>query len=252
MSLTAIIVDDEPLGRERVRTLLAAHPDVEILAECASGTAALSALRERAPDVLFLDVQMPEIDGFELLRRMSPPLPLVVFVTAYDEHAVAAFEVHALDYLLKPIKPARLDEALQRARAALAEQSGEGNARRLLALLEARKEDTPYLSRLAVRDRDRTRFVKVTDIDWVEASGNYIVIHTGNEKHIVRETLAAIELQLSPQEFYRLNRSALVRLDRIREIEPMFNEDHVVVLANSLRLPLTRSVRELQERLRYA
>lgn len=252
MSLTAIIVDDEPLGRERVRTLLAAEPDVEILAECASGTAALSAMRDRMPDVLFLDVQMPEIDGFELLRRMSAPLPLVVFVTAYDEHAVAAFEVHALDYLLKPIKPSRLAEALQRARAALAEQNGEGNARRLLALLESRKADTPYLSRLAVRDRDRTRFVKVTDIDWIEASGNYIVIHTGNEKHIVRETLAAIELQLSPQEFFRLNRSALVRLDRIREIEPMFNEDHVVVLANNLRLPLTRSVRELQERLRYA
>ncbi|MES2692840.1 MAG: LytTR family DNA-binding domain-containing protein [Verrucomicrobiota bacterium] len=252
MKLTAIIVDDEPLGRERVRTLLGEEPDIEILAEFASAAAALAAMRERLPDVLFLDVQMPEIDGFELLRRLGSPLPLVIFVTAFDEHAVAAFEVHALDYLLKPIKPARLAEALQRARAQLAEQNGEGRARRLLALLESRKSDTPYLSRLAVRDRDRTRFVKVSDVDWIEASGNYIVIHAGTEKYIVRETLAAIEVQLSPQEFFRLNRSALVRLDRVREIEPMFNEDHVVILTNNLRLPLTRSVRELQERLRYA
>lgn len=252
MKLTAVIVDDEPLGRERVRSLLAEERDVEILAECSSATAALAVIRERRPDVLFLDVQMPEIDGFELLRRLDAPLPLVIFVTAFDEHAVNAFEVHALDYLLKPIKPTRFHEALLRARAQLAEQNGEGRARRLLALLESQRGAVPYLSRIAIRDRDRTRFVKVSDIDWIEASSNYVVIHAGREKYIIRETLAAIEVQLSPQEFFRVNRSALVNLDRVREIEPTFNEDHVVILTNDRRLPLTRSVRELQERLRFA
>ena len=252
MKLTAIIADDEPLGRERVRTLLSADPDVELLAECASGAEALAAIRRRAPDLLFLDVQMPEMDGFEVLRRLEPPLPVVIFVTAFDEHAVSAFEVHALDYLLKPFKPARFRQALARARTQLAAQDGDGPTRRLLALLEARTSETAFLSRVVVRDRERTRFVKVTDIDWIEASSNYVVIHTERNNYVLRETLAAIETQLSPREFFRVNRSALVRLDRVHEIEPLFNDEHVVVLSNKHRLPLTRSVRELQDRLRHA
>lgn len=252
MKLTAVIVDDEPLGRKRVRSLLAEDPDVEILAECGSGPDALTAIRQRTPDVLFLDVQMPEMDGFELLRRLGGPIPVVIFVTAFDEHAVSAFEVNALDYLLKPIKPERLRLSLARARAQLGGQGGDGAARRLLALLEARAADTPYLARLTVRERGRTRIVKVADIDWVEASSNYTVLHVGKDNYLIRETLGSIEAQLSPREFFRLNRSALVRLDRVREIEPVFGDEHVVVLANGLRLPLTRGVRDLQERLRYA
>jgi two-component system LytT family response regulator len=246
------VVDDEPLGRERLRTLLAAEPDIELLAECANGPEALTAVRRRAPDVLFLDVQMPEMDGFEVLRRIGPPLPAVIFVTAFDEHAVSAFEVHALDYVLKPIRPARFHQALTRARAQLGGRDGDGPTRRLLALLEARASDDSFLSRIVVRDRDRTRFVKVSDIDWIEASSNYVVIHAGKDNHVLRETLAALETQLSPREFFRISRSALVRLDRIREIEPLFNDEHVIVLTNNLRLPFTRSVRDLQERLRYA
>ena len=251
MKFTTIIVDDEPLGRQRVRTLLARENDVEILAECGSGPDAVAAVRKRPPDVLFLDVQMPEMDGFEVLRQLETPLPVVVFVTAFDEHAVSAFEVHALDYLLKPFKAARFRQAVARARAQVATRNDEDPTRRLLGLLESRLSDTRSLSRLVVRDRERTRFVKVSDIDWIEASSNYVVLHAGKVDYVVRETLAAIEAQLSPREFFRLNRSALVRLDRVREIEPVFDDEHVVLLANNLRLPLTRSVRELQERLRY-
>ncbi len=252
MKLTAIVVDDEPLGRERVCSLLASQPDVEVLAACASGPEALVAIRRRPPDVLFLDVQMPEMDGFELLRQLAAPLPVVIFVTAFDEHAVSAFEVHALDYLLKPFQPARFRQALARARAQLVARDQEGPTRRLLALLEARSVEPTFLSRIMVRDRDRTRFVKVTDIDWIEASSNYVVIHAGKNNFMLRETLAVIEVQLSPREFFRLNRSALVRLDRVLEIEPLFNDEHVVILAHNVRLPLTRSVRELQDRLRHA
>ena len=253
MKISVAIVDDEPLARERIRILLAGESDLEVIAECANGADALVAFRQRTPDLVFLDVQMPEMDGFALLRALPPPLPVVIFATAFDEHAVPAFEVHALDYLLKPFKPARFRAALARAREQLAKQTGDDTTRRLITLLEARPKEPPaYLARLAVRDRDRVRFVKTTDIDWLEASGNYVVIHAGKENLVMRETLAALEAQLSPAEFFRLSRSALVRLDRVKEVEPAFNDEHVVVLATGARLPLTRGVRELQERLRFA
>jgi two-component system, LytTR family, response regulator len=252
MKISVAIVDDEPLARERIRTLLAGEPDIEVIAECANGADALAAFRKRAPDLVFLDVQMPEMDGFSLLRELKPPLPVVIFATAFDEHAVSAFEVHALDYLLKPFKPARFRSALGRAREQLAQKTGDDTTRRLLALLESRPRETAYLSRLAVRDRDRVRFVKTTDIDWLEASGNYVVIHAGRENFVMRETLAALEAQLAPHEFFRLSRSGLVRLDRVKEVEPVFSDEHVVVLTTGARLPLTRGVRDLQERLRFA
>ena len=260
MKLTALIVDDEPLARERIRTLLATEPDIEIIGECADGRSALAALRERLPDILFIDVQMPELTGLAVLRELEKKPAAVIFVTAFDEHAVNAFEVHALDYLLKPFKPARLRAALVRAREQLAKKSTTDDATaRLLALLESRQAGGPapdaaptHVTRFSVRDRDRTRFVKVTDIDWIEASGNYVVMHAGKENFVLRETLAAVEAQVSPKEFFRLNRSALARLDRIREVEPAFNDEHVVVLSTGARIPLTRGVRELQERLKFA
>ena len=256
MKLTALIVDDEPLARERIRTLLAPEPDIEILGECADGRSALASLRQRLPDILFLDVQMPEMTGLAVLRELEQKPPVVIFVTAFDAHAVHAFELHALDYLLKPFKPARFRASVQRARDQLATKSPDDDtAARLLALLESRPAtDAPpaHVTRFAVRDRDRTRFVKVTDLDWIEASGNYVVMHAGKENFVLRETLAAVEAQVSPKEFFRLNRSALARLDRIREVEPAFNDEHVVVLHNGVRIPLTRGVRELQERLKFA
>ena len=260
MKLTALIVDDEPLARERIRTLLAPEPDIEILGECADGRSALASLRQRLPDILFLDVQMPEMTGLAVLRELEQKPPVVIFVTAFDAHAVSAFELHALDYLLKPFKPARFRASLQRARDQLARKTPAADATaRLLALLESRPTGGPaadtapaHVTRFAVRDRDRTRFVKVTDLDWIEASGNYVVMHAGKENFVLRETLAAVEAQVSPKEFFRLNRSALARLDRIREVEPAFNDEHVVVLLNGVRIPLTRGVRELQERLKFA
>jgi two-component system LytT family response regulator len=261
MKFTAIIVDDEPLGRERLRTLLAGEADIEVLAECANGPAALAAMAERLPDILFLDIQMPELNGFDVLKRLPKPPAVVIFVTAFDEHAVSAFEVHALDYLLKPFKPSRLKQALQRARDQLAKKDNDPTER-LLALLDSRTktaaaptaetEAPAHVTRFAVRDRDRTRFVKVTDIDWIEASGNYVVIHAGKDNFVLRETLAAVEAQVSPKEFFRLNRSAVARLDRVKEVEPAFNDEHVVVLTTGARIPLTRGVRELQERLKFA
>ncbi len=254
MKLTVLIVDDEPLARERIRTLLATEPDIEIIGECGDGRSALTTLRERLPDILFIDVQMPELTGLAVLRELEKKPTVVIFVTAFDEHAVNAFEVHALDYLLKPFKPARLRAALERAREQLAKKSSTEDATaRLLALLESRQNaDAAPVTRFSVRDRDRTRFVKVTDIDWIEASGNYVVMHAGKENFVLRETLAAVEAQVSPKDFFRLNRSALARLDRIREVEPTFNDEHVVVLTTGARIPLTRGVRELQERLKFA
>lgn len=263
MKLTALIVDDEPLARERVRTLLAAEPDVEILGECTNGREAVAAVKRQRPDLLFLDIQMPELDGFQTLAQLQPlalsssnGLPAVIFVTAFDEHAVKAFEVHALDYLLKPFKPARFRAAIARARAQLAEKKtgGDDTSRRILELLEERaaSSKTEYLARLAVRDRDKVHFVKTAGIDWIEASGNYLVLHVGQENHVLRETLTSLEGQLSPKDFFRINRSALVNIDRVRHVEPAFNDEHIVVLADGTRLTLTRGLRELQERLRFA
>lgn len=252
MKLTTIIVDDEPLARERIRTLLAAEPDVTILADCASGPEAVAAIRRQAPDVLFLDVQMPEMDGFQVLRALGSTLPVVIFITAFDEHAVRAFEAQALDYLLKPFKPARFRAALARAREQVARHQPTEITRQLLDLLNTRAPTATYITRITVRDRDRVRFVKTSDVDWLEASGNYVIVHAGREKHVLRDTLTSLESQLSPKEFVRLSRSAIVNLSRVQHVEPAFNDEHVVVLGDGTRLTLTRGVRELQERLRFS
>lgn len=254
MKLTALIVDDEPLARERLRTLLATEPELEIIGECVNGREAVAAVKRQRPDLLFLDIQMPELDGFQALAQLGQPWPAVIFVTAFDEHAVKAFEFHALDYLLKPFKPARLRAAIAHARAQIAaKKTGDDDpAHRILKLLEERAAKPEYLARIAVRDRDKVRFVKTADIDWIEASGNYLVLHAGRENHVLRETLTALEGQLSPKEFFRINRSALVNVDRVRHVEPAFNDEHIVVLADGAKLTLTRGLRELQERLRFA
>ncbi len=254
MNLTALIVDDEPLARERLRTLLAIEPDLEILGECTNGREAVAAVKKQRPDLLFLDIQMPELDGFQTLAQIAAPLPAVIFVTAFDEHAVKAFEIHALDYLLKPFKPARLKSAVARARTQFASKksSGDDASQRILALLAERAAKPEYLARIAVRDRDKVHFVKTTAIDWIEASGNYLVLHAGKENHVLRETLTSLESQLSPKDFFRINRSALVNVDRIHHVEPAFNDEHVVILADGTKLTLTRGLREMQERLRFA
>lgn len=246
--LRLLIVDDEPLARERIRTIVAPDPSIEIAGEAEDGPSAIAAIRKLKPDLVLLDVQMPGADGFAVLQKCAAPLPLVIFVTAFDEFAVKAFEFHAFDYLLKPFKPARLQESLARARRVLAEQAPEEVTDRLLALIEQRRA-ADGLARIAVRQGERLRFVRVEDLDWIEASGNYVVLHTGGEKPMLRETLGAFEAKLDPRRFFRVSRSALVNLDRVQELVPTLGDDHEILLKNGDRVPMTRGIRELQERL---
>src|SRR6516164_3043085 len=182
MSIKALIVDDEPLARERVRALLKNEPDIEILAECANGNDAVAAVKKHSPDLMFLDVQMPGLGGFEVVRALGKgKLPLVIFVTAFDQHALKAFEVHALDYLLKPFKPARFKETVQRAREALANRAGGQASNNLRALLAQVKPEREHLSRIPVRNNEKVVFVKASLIEYIESAGNYVVLHAGKE-----------------------------------------------------------------------
>ena len=249
MRIRAIIVDDEPLARERVRMLLR-DEDVEVVAEAEDGLKAVEEVERNKPDLLFLDVQMPGIDGFQVLQKLTH-LPVVIFTTAFDQHAVRAFDAHALDYLLKPFKPVRFKEALQRARELIETKKTSAAARGLLNMLAERSSSPAeaYVTRLTVKDGDKVRFISVTDIDTIEAAGNYAVIHVGQENHILRETLTNLEGKLSPRHFMRASRSALVNLERIKELQPMFKGENVIVLKNGRTLPTTRGLREIQQQL---
>jgi len=252
MKIHALIVDDEPLARERIRTLLGDETNIEIVAECGDGPAAVAALKKLSPDLLFLDVQMPGMDGFEVLRAVGKErIPVVIFVTAYDQHAVKAFEAHALDYLLKPFKPARFKETVQRARELLANQEAGALSKSIATLLGREKPARGILARIAVKSGDRTLFVKTAQIDYVESAGNYVVLHVGRESHVVRETMTALEGQLDPKKFIRISRSTLVNADQIKELQPLFKGEHAVVLNNGKQLTMTRGVRELQEALKF-
>ena len=253
MKIRALIVDDEPLARERVRSMLYDEADIEIAGECGDGPAAVVAIRKLSPDLLFLDVQMPGMDGFEVLRAVGKDrMPVVIFVTAYDQHAVKAFEAHALDYLLKPFKPARFKETVQRAREHLANRQAGVVSKNLAALLGQAKPERDFISRIAVKTGERTVFVKTSQIDYVESAGNYVVLHVGRENHVVRETLTALEGQLDPKKFVRISRSMLVNADQIKELQPLFKGEHAVVLHSGKQLTMTRGVRELQEALKFA
>ena len=249
MKIRAIIVDDEPLARERIRVLLREEPDVEIVGECASGAEAVAQIGRQKPDLLFLDVQMPEMDGFEVLQNVpTEKLPVVIFTTAFDQHAVRAFDTHALDYLLKPFKPARFKEAVQRARDHIANKQAGTAARGLLAMLAERSTAT-QLTRIAVKTDEKVLFVAVSDIDSIESAGNYIIVHVGKEEHVLRDTLTNLEEKLPAGKFLRVSRSAIVNLERVRELQPMFRGESVVVLKNGRAIPTTRSLREIQEKL---
>lgn len=253
MMMRTLLVDDEPLARQRLRLLLAEEPDVEIIGECANGTEAIAAIEKEAPDLVFLDVQMPGADGFEVLRGLAPEkMPVVIFVTAFDQHAVRAFEAQALDYLLKPFKPSRLTETVARARQHLQNRQAGEAARGILELLGKRPQGPAYLTRLAIRDTERTIFLKTADIDSIEAAGKYVVVHVGKESHLLREALSTLETQLDPEKFLRISRSALVNLDRIKELQPMFKGEHVIVLQNGRHLPMTLGLREVEKALKFS
>jgi len=255
MKIRALIVDDEPLARQRVRLLLTEEPDVEVIAECADGFEAVNQIETTKPDLVFLDVQMPEMDGFEVLRRVPQKLlPVVIFTTAYNQHALRAFEVNALDYLLKPFKPTRFKEAVQRAReiignkqAALSVQ----NARGLLALLGQAPAPPGQLTRLAVKTPGKVTFVEVDQIQAIEAAGKYAVVHVGKANHVLRETMSSLEANLPPQRFLRISRSVIVNIDQIQELQPTFKGENLVVLKNGKSYPTTRPLREIQQKLEF-
>lgn len=246
--LRALIVDDEPLARERLRTLLADDPGVTIVGECADGASAVEAVRELTPDLVFLDVQMPELDGFEVLDRVGASrMPAVIFVTAYDEYAIRAFDVHALDYLLKPFERARFERALRRAREHLARGGAETLTHRLRALLE---ELTPARSieeareaqdRLVVKSRGRIAIVRPEELEWVEAAGNYVRLHVANESHLMRETMTRMAERLPTGEFLRVSRSAIVRVDHIKALKRRDHGEYTIVLRDGTKVKSSRS-----------
>lgn len=253
-SLRVLVVDDEPLARERLRSLLAADPEVEFVGERADGRAAVEAVRELAPDLVFLDVQMPLLDGFGVVSSIgADAMPLVIFVTAYDEYAIRAFEVHALDYLLKPFDRPRFEQALERAKEQLVVgEHGGALAAQLRALLaEARfsRDGRNEADRLVVRSRGRITFVLVRELDWIEAAGNYARLHVGEETHLMRETMAGLADRLPDAEFVRVSRSAIIRVDRIRELKRLSHGEYAIVLGDGTQVKSSRGYADRLEQL---
>jgi two-component system, LytTR family, response regulator len=249
--IRTLVVDDEPMARERVLSLLQQEDDVEVVGECSDGTQALAAIQHQLPDLVFLDVQMPGLDGFGVIQAVgAEKMPTVIFVTAYDEYALKAFEVHALDYLLKPFGRDRFQEALKHVRESLERRRAGDLGRRLLALVNDIKPERPKLERLVVKSGGRVFFLRTDEIDWIEAAGNYVRLHLGDESHLFRETMNRMETRLDTRRFVRIHRSRIVNTERIKELQPWFNGEYVVILRNGTRLPLSRGYRDkLQEQL---
>ena len=253
MIIRTLIVDDEPLARQRVRLLLDEEQDVEIIGESGDGFEAVDQIQAARPDLVFLDVQMPDMDGFEVLRRVPSALqPVVIFTTAYGQHALRAFEVNALDYLLKPFKPSRFKEAIQRARELIANKKAGVAARGLFALLGQTAPSTEgQLTRLAVKTPGKVIFVELDQIQAIEAAGKYAVVHVGKENHVLRETMSSLESHLPPQRFLRISRSVIVNIDQIQELQPTFKGENLIVLKNGNSYPTTRPIREIQQKLEF-
>ena len=252
-------MDDEPLARRNIRLLLEKDSQIEILEECRDGREAVKAINTLSPDLIFLDIQMPEIDGFDVLARVGPEkIQAIIFVTAFDQYALKAFDVHALDYLLKPFDDDRFAHALRRAKSQIEAREIDRLSKRLLALLEERQSDRKisvsqkdYLTRLMIKVSGRVVLLKVGEIDFIEADGNYAKLHVGRKSHLLREKMHDLEEQLDPAKFVRIHRSTIVNVDRIKEMHPHFNGDYIVVLEDGRQLRLSRSRREsLQAKLK--
>lgn len=246
-TIRAMIADDEPLARELLRAMLEEERDIEIIAECGDGRDAAEQVSELGPDLLFLDIQMPELDGFEVLESLPEArLPVVVFVSAFDRYAIRAFEVHALDYVLKPFDEGRLRLALERARGEVARRRRDGGqmAAQMLAMLKELRVRPSFLERLVIKEEGRLFFRAVDEVDWFEADGKYIRVHTGKEVNSIREGISRLEAELDPDRFVRISRSAIVNIDRIKELRPWFQGDYLVVLKDGKQLASTRGFRE--------
>ena len=240
--IRAILADDEPLARARLRRLLLEEPDIRVVAECESGLETLEAMAREPTDVVFLDIQMPAMDGFEVVAALAAASrPAIVFVTAYDRYAVQAFEVHALDYLLKPFSRARLREAVARVRERIAGRDVAALDAHVATLLEEMRVPRVPRDRLVVRHDGRILFVPVSDVDWVEASANYVRVHARGESYALRETMRGMEARLPGDRFLRIHRSTIVNLDRVRELQPWFRGEHLAILHDGTKLAVSRS-----------
>lgn len=250
--IRTLIVDDEPLARRNIRLLLKDDRQIEIVGEAASGQEALALLRKHPTDLLFLDIQMPELDGFGVLENIEArELPVIVFVTAFDQYALKAFEFHALDYLLKPFDDARFEKALRQAKLQVEQREVKDLSQRLVALLEGREggkfappRQPQFLSRLLIKSAGRVFFLKTEEIDYVRAEDYYVKLHVGSKGHLLRETMNAMEAKLDPSKFLRIHRSTIVNIERIRELQQHFNGEYIVVLHDGTEMKLSRSRRE--------
>jgi two-component system, LytTR family, response regulator len=252
-----LVVDDEPLARSGVAALAGRDPEIEVIGQCGDGRSAVEAIHELEPDLVLLDVQMPEMDGFQVIQAVGAErMPPVIFVTAYDQFAVRAFEVHALDYLLKPFDDERFFAAMARSKRAVRESQVGALSQQLIGLLESTDraprtaETSPqYLTRLVVKNGGKVSFVRTEEIDWIEAADYYVRLHVARKSHLLRETMSALEAQLDPARFFRVHRSAIVNLDRLVEIQPYFHGEHVLVLSEGSKLKLSRARKEKLEQL---
>ena len=250
MSIRCLIIDDEPLSRERVASLLRTVPDADIVGTCENGADAVDAIGELAPDLVFLDVQMPELDGFGVLAAIArDSMPEVIFVTAHDKYALKAFEVHAQDYLLKPFDPDRLFDAFRRAAERIRQSRMGGSNARLLALIDDIERVRSHRTRVPIKSDGRVTFLPVEEIDWIESSDNHVKIHAKGETHVLRRTLQSMQASLSPTDFVRVHRSSIVNVTRIEEIQPWFNGEYIVVLRDGTKVQSSRGYRARLEAL---
>jgi two-component system, LytTR family, response regulator len=258
-TIRTLIVDDEPLARDAIRILLQDDADIEIISDCSNGVEAVKMILKYAPDLVFLDVQMPDLDGFQVIEQVgADKMPVTVFVTAYDQYALRAFIAHALDYILKPFDHERFYDALQRAKSQVLRQKFYDQSHRLLTLLEdlhgapqatgkEEKEPLPrqkFLDRLVIKADARIFFLQVEEIDWIEADGDYMILHSGSKSHLLRETMNELATKLDPEKFLRISRSSIVNVERIKDIKPFFKGEHILTLKDGKQLKMTRGYRD--------
>ena len=248
--IKTLIVDDEPLGREAVRNFLSRDPEIELAGESTDGAQAVAAIQQQRPDLVFLDVQMPEMDGLDVIANVGPEnMPVTVFVTAHDKYTLQAFDANALDYLLKPFDAERFHQSLKRAKKQIQTARKGAVGEKLLELLQSHRPNGKHLDRLVVKSAGKVVFLTLDEVDWIEAAGNYLKLHAGSEVHTVRETMNRFEAKLDPDKFMRIHRGTIVNVSRIKELRPWFTGEYVVLLRDGKELTLSRTYRDRLETL---
>jgi two-component system, LytTR family, response regulator len=253
MKIRTVIVEDEPLARERLRMLLEKDSEIEVIAECGDGRSAVTAINEHHPDLVFLDIQLPERNGFDVISDLgSSRLPAIIFVTAYDRFALKAFEVHAIDYLLKPFDIERFERALRHAKSQLGKSESKGQDEAIRELAGNLRSERSGTKRISIKSSGKLIFIRTDEIDFVEAADNYVKVHVGSDLHVVRDTLGAFESRLPSDDFVRISRSCIINLDRVKELQPLEYGEYEVLLQDGTHLRLTRGFRQNLQRLRNA